>query len=131
MSSFKYNNVYIKNYESIVGPKESNSNIKFKNTIEDYYYNEKNIEDAEIKMQEFCLNKLTNKTNNIPLVIGGDLLNQITSTSYNLNNKNIPFLGIYNACATFNEGLIILSNFIESKLINNGIIKISITNCDD
>lgn len=122
MSSFKYNNVYIKNYESIVGPEEAKCNIKFKNTITDYYYNEKNIEDAEIKMQEFCLNKLTNKTNNIDLVIGGDLLNQITSTSYNLNNKNLPFLGIYNACATFNEGLIILSNFIESKMINNGIV---------
>ena len=31
MSSFKYNNVYIKDYETIVGPKESQGNIKFPN----------------------------------------------------------------------------------------------------
>ena len=122
MSSFKYNNVYIKDYESIVGPKEKESKIKFKNTIKDYYFEEKNIEDAEIKMQNFCLSKILERNKKVSLVIGGDLLNQITSTSYNLNNKEIPFLGIYNACATFNEGLIILSNFIESKIIDDGIV---------
>lgn len=124
MSSFKYKNVYIKDYESIVGPKESESNIEFQNTIKDYYYNEDKIEDAEIKMQNFCLNNISkrNKLNNkIELLVGGDLINQIAITSYNIVNRNIPFLGIYNACATFNESLIILANFIENNNIKQGI----------
>ena len=45
MSSFKYNNVYIKDYESIVGPTEANGNLSYSNIIEDYYYNEDKIED--------------------------------------------------------------------------------------
>lgn len=124
MSSFKYNNVYIKDYETIVGPKEAEGNIEFSNTIEDYYFNEKKIEDAEIKMQNICLNNICkkNKLNNkVELLVGGDLINQIAITSYNLVNRNIPFLGVYNACATFNESLIILANFIENHSIKQGI----------
>ena len=123
MSSFKYNNVYIKDYETIAGPKEKESTIKFKNTISDYYYNEETIEDAELKMQNFCMSNLLERNNlykNLDLIIGGDLLDQIVATSYNLVNRELPFLGIYNGCATFNEALIILANFIEKKLINNG-----------
>ena len=122
MSSFKYNNVYIKDYETIAGPKEKAGNLEFKNTINDYYYEEENIEDAEIKMQEFCLDKVMKRNKKkIDVVTGGDLLNQIAITSYNLVNKELPFLGLYNACATFNESLIVLANHIESNLIKNGI----------
>ena len=124
MSSFKYNNVYIRDYESIVGPTEEQGNLVYPNTLKDYYYNEDKLEDAEIKMQNLCLNNIIkrNKINNkLDLVVGGDLLNQITITSYNLVNREIPFLGLYNACATFNESLIVLSNMIENKQINNGI----------
>lgn len=124
MSSFRYNNVYIKDYETIVGPKEAAGNLDFSNTIDDYYYNEEKIEDAEIKMQNICLNNICkrNKLNNkVELLVGGDLINQIAITSYNLVNRNIPFLGIYNACATFNESLIILANFIENNSIKQGL----------
>jgi stage V sporulation protein AD len=124
MSSFKYNNVYLKDYETIAGPTEYNGNLKYQNIIEDYYFNEDKLEDAEIKMQNLCLNNIIkrNKLNNkIELLVGGDLINQIAITSYNLVNRNIPFLGIYNACATFNESLIILANYLDTKKINNGI----------
>ena len=125
MSSFKYNNVYIKDYHTIVGPKEKEGLVKFNDYIKDYYYEEPTIEDAEIKMQEHVLNKImiNNKLvpNKIDLICGGDLTNQISMTSYNLVNKNLPFLGLYNACATFNESLIVLANFIESKMIETGI----------
>ena len=124
MSSFKYNNVYIKDYESIAGPLEQEGLLTYQNTIKDYYYNEDKIEDAEIKMQNLCLNNLIkrNKLNNkLQLIIGGDLLNQITITTYNIVNKEIPFLGIYNACATWNEALIIISNMLEHNQIQNAI----------
>ncbi len=124
MSSFKYNNVYTKDYETIAGPLEQLGNLRYPNTIKDYYNNEETLQDSEIKMQNLCLNKLTkrNKLNNkIQLITGGDLLNQITITSYNLVNRDIPFLGLYNACATFNEALIVLANFIETFQITNGI----------
>ena len=125
MASFKYNDVYIKDYCTIVGPKEKEGNIKFPNSIKDYYYDEENLEEAEIKMQNYCLNNLLKKNkmaaSDINLVIGGDLIDQSVITSYNLANKKIPFLGVYNACSTFNEALLILANFLEAKMIKNGI----------
>lgn len=124
MSSFKYDNVYIKDYESIAGPKEREGNIEFKNSIDDYYYGEDGIEDAEVKMQNFCLTNILKRNklnNNLELLVGGDLLNQIAITSYNVVNRDIPFLGVYNACATFNESLIVLANFINSGNINSGV----------
>ena len=124
MSSFKYHNVYLKDYESIAGPEEAKGNLEYQNTIKDYYYNEKRIEDAEIKMQNLCLMNLTKRNNlnkKIELLVGGDLINQIAITSYNIANRDIPFLGLYNACATFNESLIVLSNFIESNMIKSGL----------
>ena len=124
MSSFKYNNVYLKDYESIAGPEEVKGNLEYQNTINDYYFGEEKIEDAEIKMQNLCLNNIIkrNKLNNkVELLVGGDLINQIAITSYNIVNRHIPFLGLYNACATFNESLIVLANFIESKMINSGL----------
>ena len=124
MSSFKYNNVYIKDYETIAGHKEKEGNLVYQNTIDNYYYNEEKIEDAEIKMQNFCLTKIIKRNklnNNIELIVGGDLLNQITITSYNLANRHLPFLGVYNACATFNESLIILSTMINQGSINSGL----------
>ena len=48
-------------------------------------------------------------------MLSGDLQNQIASSNYMSREFNIPFLGIYNACATSTEGLIIASTFIESK----------------
>lgn len=123
MSSFKYKNVYIKDYETIAGPLEKEGNLKYKNTISDYYFNEKNIEDAEIKMQNLCLTNIMkrNKIKQVPLLVGGDLINQIAITSYNIINRDIPFLGLYNACATFNESLIVLANHIEANLITSGL----------
>ena len=125
MSSFRYNNVYIKDFHTIVGPEERKGLINFTESIRDYYFEQPTIEDAEIKMQEYVLNKLMINNKLVPekinIVCGGDLSNQISMTSYNLVNRNLPFLGLYNACATFNESLILLSNLIETKMIETGI----------
>lgn len=124
MSSFKYDKVYIKDYETIAGPEELKGNLTYQNTIKDYYFGEDKIEDAELKMQNICLNNIIKRNhlnNKVELITGGDLLNQIAITSYNLINMNIPFLGLYNACATFNESLIILANHINAGLIKSGI----------
>lgn len=122
MSSLNFKNVYINNSYSIAGQNENNGNLKNINIyLNDYLYGEKTFEDAEIKMQKITLNNLIN-TNSVPeLIVGGELSNQLSITSTNLKNKNIPFLGIYSACATFVEGLILLATLIDSKKIKNGI----------
>ena len=106
MSSLKFDNVYIKNSFSIAGPLEKEGQIKkFDLTIDDYYYKEKTFEQAEIKMQRVVIDNLLNQNKlldgDIDYLIGGELYNQIAISSYSAKYYQIPFLGLYSACATF------------------------------
>lgn len=127
MSSFKYNNVYIKDYFSVCGPIEKNGNLdKCDAVIEDNYFGEKTFELAEVKMQKLVIDNLLYRNklidSDINLLIGGDLINQISITNSNAYSYKIPYLGVYSACATFNEALLISSCLIDSSLINNSIV---------
>lgn len=127
MASFSYTKVYLNDYITLGGLKEAKGQLKgFDYLAKDYYDGEKTFEKAEVKFQKMALDMLlvNNKfnPNNIDLLIGGDLINQIASTGYNARNYNIPFLGIYSACAIFVEGIIIASNFIEGGLTNKSIV---------
>lgn len=121
MASVKFKNVYINNSYSIAGMYENNGNLKNVNRyLKDFYDNEKTIEDAEVKMQKEVLDNLINPKTE--LIVGGDLMNQNTATNSSVINNNISFMDVYSACATFNESLIIMSTFIDSKKVKNGIV---------
>jgi len=127
MASLKFANVYLKNSFSIAGPLEKNGQIKkYDLTMDDYYYHEKTFEQAEIKMQRVVLdnlllqNKLTD--DDVDYLIGGELYNQIAITSYSAKNYQIPFLGLYSACATFVQSLLIGANLINSNQAKNIIV---------
>lgn len=124
MASKKFNNVYIKDSFSIVGPMEKNGLLKNYNlAIDEYYYGEKTFEQAEIKMQKTVLENLLNRNkltdSKVDLLIGGDLINQISISNYNAAKFHIPFLGLYSACATYVESLIVGASFLNSKLAKN------------
>lgn len=122
MASLNFNNVYLKDYLTISGPLESNSKLKkVELKMNDYYFGEKTFEQAEVKMQKVVIEEILQKNGlqyeDINLIVGGDLLDQISATGY--ANKDIPIslLGIYSACATFPESLIIGSMFLSDKNI--------------
>lgn len=130
--TYKYNNVYVKNTATIVGPYEAQGPLgKYfdKKEEKDLYFGEKSFEKAEIKLAIDSINLLLKKCNlkdkDINLLISGDLQNQLAASDYSSRNFNIPFLGIYNACATSAEGIIIASTFIDSGKINNCICSVS------
>ena len=124
MSSLRFNNAYINSSFSIAGPEERLGKIKnFDLTFDDYYFNEKTFEKAEIRMQRIAINRLlaliNKKANDIDLLISGDLSNQIANSSYATKYFDIPYLGIYSACATFCESLIIAATFLDNKQLKN------------
>lgn len=125
MASLIFKNVYINDQETVVGPYENNGILNFNNSIKDFYGDEKSFENCEIKLQKIVFDNILRKNNlsdiNIDLVVGGDLMNQITATSFNMRDYNIPFLGVYSACASFPESLLILANMVDSKFLKKGI----------
>lgn len=100
-------------WSSVVGKKEAEGPLlKFFDVIEpDPYFGMKTWEQAEQKMQQISLETLLKKANcpcaDIGLVLSGDLLNQCIGSSFTLRNKDIPHLGLYGACSTMAEGLVI------------------------
>lgn len=51
----------------------------------------------------------------IDLFLSGDLVNQITPTSFAARQLGVPFMGMFSACATSTSSLITASLFIETK----------------
>ena len=130
MASTKYKSVYIADYSTIIGPKEKISKLKnYDFYLQDYYFEEKTFELAEVKMQRVVLDHLLNKNKlkdiNIDLLLGGDLTDQISITNMCGEQFNIPFLGLYNACATFAESLIVGASFLDNITKYNNILTIT------
>lgn len=105
---------------SIVGPKEAEGPLckYFDQTLEDEFWGEKSWEKAESKIIKENVSTLIGKsgvsTNDIDLVIAGDLLNQCISSSFGLRDSNIPYWGVFGACSTFVESMSIGAICVEA-----------------
>ena len=128
----KFNNVYIDECYTIASIYEKDGPISdYFDLIydKDFYYGCDTFEKAEEKMLSNSISKLINRAkaidSDVDYVIAGDLENQIASSNYAMRDFNIPFLGIYSACATFGEGLLLGANLIEGKRANKIIVATS------
>lgn len=102
-------------WASVAGKKESEGPLQgyFDYTNTDTYFGEKTWEKAECHMQQIALETLLQKagkqTRDVDLVFSGDLLNQCISSSFALRNTGLPSLGLYGACSTMAESLLLAS----------------------
>jgi len=124
MASKKIDNVFLRDAFSIAGPVEKRGSIQtYDLTMDDYYYKMPTFEQAEIKMQRVVIENILQKNHllyrDIDLMVGGDLSNQISVSSYAASKYHIPFLGVYSACASFVESLIVASMMMENKKTSN------------
>ena len=98
---------------SIVGPKESQGPLSkyFDQTLEDEFWGEKSWEKAESKIIKETVNTVIRKSgipvNQIDCMFAGDLLNQCISSNFGLRELAIPFFGVFGACSTFVESMIL------------------------
>ncbi|MDR0930883.1 MAG: stage V sporulation protein AD [Clostridiales bacterium] len=95
----------------------------FDKVLTDAKQNKKCWEQAESALQQQTVQLLLDKTNkkqeDIDLIISGDLLNQCTGAHYGLRDFNIPFYGIFGACATMAESLSLAALITSSGYYNN------------
>lgn len=102
-------------WASVVGKKESEGPLAayFDVTNKDSYFGEATWEQGEKKMQQLALETLAKKAglkqSDFGLVFSGDLLNQCIGSSFSLRNTGIPHLGLYGACSTMAESLLLAS----------------------
>ena len=113
------NDVYIKSGYTIVGKKEEDGNYSgnFDLVLKDDLWGEKSYEKAECKMHREaisgCIAKANLTIDDIDIMLAGDLLNELSASSFSARNFPTPFLGLYNACSTFSECMILGSILID------------------
>ncbi|WP_294409462.1 stage V sporulation protein AD [uncultured Ruminococcus sp.] len=84
---------------------------------DDPYFSAETFEQGECQIQKqavlHALNKAQLQSEDIDVLFGGDLLNQCTGTTYGVRDFLMPFLGLYGACSTMAEGLLMSSVFVD------------------
>lgn len=117
--TINFDNVYVDNISTVAGPFVKNGPFKnkFDLIFNDFYDGEKTFEKCEIKnlkkSLEILLSKSNRKVEDIDFAVSADLMNQITISNYAYSNLNIPFLGVYNACASMSEEIIVASSILD------------------
>lgn len=100
-------------WSSVAGKKEGEGPMApyFDRIEPDGHFGAETWEQAESELQRRTLGILLEKAGcsegDISCIIAGDLINQCTSSTYALRHLDIPYLGIFGACATFAEGLLL------------------------
>lgn len=122
-----FTHVYVHARATVVGPLEYQGPLKdnFDKHYDDHYCDEKTFEKAERAMVydacDIALRKSKLKLSDLDVLIGGDLINQLTSSHYFARDVDVPFVGMYAACAT--SSLIIghAAIYVEQGLANHAL----------
>lgn len=107
------NRPVILSFASVVGKKEGQGPLRntFDLISEDTHFGQKSWEKAETQMQrqavELALQKAALKEGDLDAAFLGDLLNQCIGSSFSMRNRKIPTFGLYGACSTMAEGLLL------------------------
>ena len=107
-------------YCAIAGLKEGQGNFKdyFDIILEDDLFGEKTFEHSERKIFTEAVRGAVKKgkldVSQLDVLVSGDLLNQIITSSYTARELSIPYLGLYGACSTMAESLAVGALLIDS-----------------
>lgn len=110
---------------TIVGPKEGEGPLAkyFDIILEDEFWGEKTWEKTESKIVKECIGGCLGKekvsNEDIDFLFSGDLLNQCVSSSFGIRERNIPYLGLFGACSTFVEGMLLGAMTIDGGMADN------------
>ncbi len=117
----------ITTWASVAGKRESEGPLAYTFDIKcrDSYWGQKTWEQAEKHMQQQALRKLAEKadmvTGDFELVYSGDLLNQCIGSSFSLRNLGIPHLGLYGACSTMAESLLLCAMTVDGGYADHAV----------
>ena len=113
------NRIAVRSRASTVGPKEGKGPLAqyFDVILEDDLLGKPSWEQAESEMIRrtilMCIEKGGKTPDAVGAVLAGDLLNQLMSSGFAARSLGVPFLGLYGACSTFVEGLVLGSVLVD------------------
>ena len=129
------NRPFITGAYSIGGKKEGEGPFRqwFDRCLDDDTFGEKTWENAESKMLKTAMTEALRRSGKRPEEAGamlcGDLLNQLMSSSFMARDLHIPFLGLYGACSTMTESLILGSVLVDGSYSDDVVVGASSHYC--
>ncbi|PAV28805.1 stage V sporulation protein AD [Virgibacillus profundi] len=109
---------------TVGGPFEANGNIPgdFDILHDDTWLEQASFEKSQqMMMEEACqvaVKKSSIEKEQVEFFISGDLVNQITPTSFAAKTMGLPYLGLFSACATSTESLALAAFLINANGAN-------------
>ena len=106
-------------YAAVVGKKEGEGPLgsRFDFVSEDSYFGQASWEKAESHMLRQCFSLACDKAgvppSELDAVLAGDLLNQCVSSAHAMRQSAIPYFGLYGACSTMAEALLLGSLLVD------------------
>ncbi|WP_087065468.1 stage V sporulation protein AD [Intestinibacillus massiliensis] len=103
----------IAGHAAVVGKKEGEGPLRgtFDYVAEDDHFDQPTWEKAESEMQRRCIElaarKAGREVRELNMILAGDLLNQCIGSAFASSDSNVPFLGLYGACSTMAQGLLL------------------------
>ena len=122
------NPVKIESFAGVAGSKEGKGPLGtyFDEVIEDSHFGKDSWEKAESRFQLEAVSLAVKKAGitkeDIDVICSGDLINQCIGSTYGLRELEIPFFGIYGACSTMAEGLLISSVLTENNVAKRAVV---------
>lgn len=107
------------------GPFEANGNLAedFDILHDDLWMGQDSYEKAQRVLIEEAIQTVLQKGNmqkeDVQFIIAGDLINQITPTSFAARTAQIPYFGLFGACSTSMEGLALASFMVNYQGAKN------------
>ena len=123
----RFRDVYLGGSSATVGKKEAAGPLGnwFDLVDTDEYFGMPTFEQGESEMVRRNLAHLFEKMNlqdeDVGVLLGGDLLNQCVGTSFGVKERCIPFLGLYGACSTIAEGLLVGSSLVSGGFVPSAV----------
>ncbi len=120
---------------SVVGKMEKNGPLGgvFDLHGDDDRFGKKTWEKAEAEMQRMALNTALAKgklrEGDLDAILAGDLLNQCIGAAYGLKDFDVPYFGLYGACSTAAEGLMLAALLTSSGQFSRTAAVASSHNC--
>lgn len=105
----------VEGFASVVGKKEGEGPLGqyFDEIISDSHFGKETWEQAESRFQlesaSLAIRKAGLTKEDIDIIFAGDLVNQCIASTYGLRQLEIPYIGIYGACSTMAEGIVLAS----------------------
>ncbi len=112
---------------SIVGPKEGQGPLgkDFDVILPDDLLGMNTWEQAESEMVRravvLCASKAGMTIKSVDLMLAGDLQDQITASGFAARSLGIPFFGLYGACSTFVESLVLGGVLVDGALADTAV----------